>query len=409
MKKYDYIIIGAGVTGITLCKQLRKKGVQDILVLEKLGEYGGLCRTKNINGHILDIGGGHFFNSKHDDVNEMVFGLLPEEEFNYYPRVSKIEIGDETIDYPIESNIWQMKREKQIEYIISVIRNGEASGQAEPRNYEEWIRWRLGDKICDEYMIPYNKKLWGVEPKEMDVDWLYKIPQVNVNEILNYCLDRCQDVNKFPAHINFYYPKHGGFQRIVDALAEDEKPYMVFNEEVVKLEYKNNHWEINGKYSAENVVNTTPWCDLYGALGCPEELKEAFDNIRYNKIVVSLHEAHYEKDWHWRYIPDISKKHHREFYIHNFAEDSKPDGVYTETGNNRYVAQDDIFEGTKSIYSVLTDAAYPIPVIGHAASIKKILDHYSDKKLFGVGRWGQHQYQNADVSMHEAIKFSEKV
>ena len=186
---YDYIIIGAGVTGITLCKRLRQKGFNKILILEKESECGGLCRTKIINGHTLDIGGGHFYNSKFEDVNDLIFGLMPESDFKYYHRVSKIEIGDETIDYPLESNVWQLNRSKQIEYLISIIRNGESAGKPEPNNYEEWVRWKLGDKVCDEYMIPYNKKLWGVEPKEMDVDWLYKIPRVNVEEVLNYCLD----------------------------------------------------------------------------------------------------------------------------------------------------------------------------------------------------------------------------
>jgi len=60
---------------------------------------------------------------------------------------------------------------------------------------------------------------------------------------------------------------------------------------------------------------------------------------------------------------------------------------------------------TPALYHHETGAAYPIPVIGHANAIKNILDHYSKIGIFGVGRWGQHQYQNADVSMFEAIKF----
>ena len=46
-----------------------------------------------------------------------------------------------------------------------------------------------------------------------------------------------------------------------------------------------------------------------------------------------------------------------------------------------------------------------IPVIGHKNAIKHILDYYEPQNLFGVGRWGQHQYQSADVSMYEAMKF----
>ena len=181
----DFVIIGGGITGITLTKQLRLDGY-NVLCLEAKKNAGGLCRTENIDGHILDIGGGHFFHTKYKEVFDFVFNYIPESEFNFIPRVSKIRIGENTIDYPLESNLWQLPMDKQILYLISVIRNGEALGMPEPKNYEEWIRWKLGNLICDNYMLPYNTKLWGVKPSEMDIDWLYKIPRVNVTEILKY-------------------------------------------------------------------------------------------------------------------------------------------------------------------------------------------------------------------------------
>ncbi len=401
---FDCLVIGAGITGVTLCKLLREKIGDNVIVLEKDVTPGGLCKTQNLDGHILDLGGGHFFHTKHQEIFEYVFKHIPEKCFNYYTRVSKIEINDCTIDYPIESNIWQLSIEDQIEYLISIVRNGESLGQPAPVNYEEWIRWKLGDKICDQYMIPYNKKLWGVMPSEMDIDWLYKIPRVNVEEVLRYSLERKQDVNKFPAHIHFYYPKEGGFQRLFDAIAKDEYPYIQCGTKVTKMYMDKGVWVINDKYRAKCVINTSPWNDLYEALGCPEELKDAFDLIRYNKIYVSLYEKPYNVDWHWRYIPDINKSYHREFYIHNFAEDSKPNGIYYETNEGRF-KEEEKYGDTAPILTAKTYAAYPIPVIGHANAIAQILKYYEPLGLFGVGRWGQHEYQNADVSMHEAHEF----
>lgn len=403
----DYLVIGAGVTGITLCKKLREKG-QNVLVLEAKNVPGGLCTTKNIDGHQLDVGGGHFFHTKHPEIFDYVFGLLPKEEFNYFaPRVSKLKIGDTTIDYPLESNLWQLPQQEQIDYLISVIRNGESLGHPEPKNYEEWIRWKLGDKICDSYMIPYNEKLWGVSPSEMDVDWLYKIPRVNVEEVIRYCLEKKQDVNKYPAHICFYYPKKGGFQSIVDALARDEMPYIRLGEKVTRLQHQpDGSWLVNDTYAARHVINTTPWNDLFEALGSPAHLAPAFERIRYNRIVVSLYEKNYTENWHWRYVPDRDRRYHREFYIANFAKDSRTDGIYLETNVKRFQGEEACFGG-KMIYSEETAAAYPIPVIGHAKAIQQILDFYAPINLFGVGRWGQHQYQNADVSMYEAFKFVE--
>jgi protoporphyrinogen oxidase len=329
---------------------------------------------------------------------------LPEEEFIFYPRISKINIENTDIDYPIESNLWKLPIEKQIKYLISVIRNGESLGKPEPKNYEEWIRWKLGSQICDNYMIPYNAKLWGVEPKEMDIDWLYKIPQVEVEEVLKYSLQRQQDVNKYPAHIGFYYPKKNGFQSIINAIASDINNIKT-NFKVVLLNYDINSqtWLINNTYKTKFLINTTPWNDLFTALGEPQQLKNDFGKIKYNNIVVSLYETDFEHNYHWRYIPGIKQTHHREFYISNFAEDSKKNGVYIETQLNRF-SLGATFEG-KNIYNYTNKASYPIPVIGHSNAISNILEYYKNKNFFGVGRWGQHQYQNMDISIYEALKF----
>lgn len=406
---YDYLIIGAGVTGITLCKKLREKK-QNVIVLEAKSQPGGLCTTKNINGHMLDVGGGHFFHTKHPEIFDYIFKYLKKDEFNYFsPRVSKLKMGETTIDYPLESNLWQLPQEEQIRYLVSVVRNGESLGKPEPRNYEEWIRWKLGDMICDNYMIPYNEKLWGVTPAEMDVDWLYKIPRVNVEEVIRYCLDKKQDVNKYPAHICFYYPKKGGFQSIVDAIAKDEKEHIVLDQPVTKLQKQaDGTWLVNGTYVAANVINTTPWNDLFKALGSPAELADDFAHICYNRIVISLYKKNYTENWHWRYVPDRDRRYHREFYIANFAKDSRKDGIYLETNAKRFQGEEACFGG-KMIYHEETAAAYPIPVIGHKKAISRILDYYRPQRLFGVGRWGQHEYQNADVSMFEAFKFVENL
>ena len=404
---YEYIVIGAGITGLTLCKKIREAGISDVLVLEADNRVGGLCKTEEIEGHQLDIGGGHFFHTKHPEIFEYVFSHLSKSEFHYYERVSKIELEGTTIDYPVESNVWQLPIEQQIKYLISIIRNGESQKKPEHQNYEEWVRWKLGDAICDNYMIPYNEKLWGVKLNQMDCDWLYKIPQVNVEEVMKYTLEKKADVSKFPAHIHFYYPIKGGFQKIVDVLAEDEKEYIHLNTRVVDLKYRDERWIVNNEFETKYVVNTVPWNSLYRALGEPTELSDDFAKIQYNRLMISLYEKPYNHNWHWRYIPDIQKTYHREFYIHNFAVDSKENGVYLESNLDRYQNRLSEYDG-KLIYEVETDAAYPIPVIGHKNAIKHILEYYEPKGLYGVGRWGQHQYQNADVAMYEALNFVEK-
>ncbi len=139
-------------------------------------------------------------------------------------------------------------------------------------------------------------------------------------------------------------------------------PYILCGESVTNLRREADHWILNNEIEAKEVINTTPWNDLYKALGEPIELKRHFDRIKYNKIVISLYEKEYEHNWHRRYIPDRNKPWHREFYIRNFIASSRAGGIYTVTNINRFVRGENVLFGEhKADY--YTDAAYPIPLL----------------------------------------------
>ncbi|RLG13552.1 MAG: NAD(P)/FAD-dependent oxidoreductase [Candidatus Nanohalarchaeota archaeon] len=54
-KKYDYIIIGAGISGLLSTLMLSKKG-KKCLLIEKSNHLGGVCSTKIVNGYCIDNG-----------------------------------------------------------------------------------------------------------------------------------------------------------------------------------------------------------------------------------------------------------------------------------------------------------------------------------------------------------------
>ena len=407
---FDYLIIGAGVTGITIGRLLQQKGNNRFLILEKEPEPGGLCRTKKIKGHILDIGGGHFLCSIYPEVYKFIFSHLPKENFNYYERVSKIQLGNMTIDYPIESNLWQLPLDTQVEYLISAIQSGEVTGKKEPENYNQWIRWKLGNAIAENYMIPYNQKIWGVKPERMDIDWLHKIPCLDSKEILRSCLVRQSDRKKFPSHAGFYYPKKGGFQSIFDSIHKHLQKYVHLNEAVTKLEYQKNHWLINNNYRAKKIINTAPWSCIYKALGKPKAISQPIKLLKANTIVVSLWEEPYNHDWHWLYIPDFKKERHREFFINNFCPASKKGGFFSETNIARWPGPNNQWSNNKKpIFEFINEYSYPIAIIGHSQAISNILNYFEQMHLYGVGRWGQWRYMNMDVCMWQAMQLLKRI
>lgn len=54
-KRYDAIVVGAGISGLLMALALSKEG-KKVLIIEKTGELGGNCRTYEINGYHIDTG-----------------------------------------------------------------------------------------------------------------------------------------------------------------------------------------------------------------------------------------------------------------------------------------------------------------------------------------------------------------
>ena len=71
------LILGAGPSGLTVANCLKKKGIYDFIVLEKEEVAGGLCRSVEVDGAPLDIGGGHFLDVRRPKVTEFLFQFMP--------------------------------------------------------------------------------------------------------------------------------------------------------------------------------------------------------------------------------------------------------------------------------------------------------------------------------------------
>jgi protoporphyrinogen oxidase len=404
----DFAILGGGISGISMGRLLDLKKKVSYQVFEAEEKPGGLCRTEVIDGHVLDTGGGHFLCTKYPDVYDFIFSHLPKSEFNYFDRVSKIAVSNATIDYPIESNIWQLPVDDQVRYLVSVAQAGEVNGKKEPKNYSEWILWKLGQEISEQYMEPYNKKIWGVSPSEMDIDWLHKIPRLDIQDIFKASLSKENSLDKFPSHQGFYYPKVGGFQGIFDSIYEKVKSNVVLKTKITELEWNGQYWLINNSIKAKKIINTIPWPLVFKANGEPSSLSESIKKLQSNSLVVSLYESDYSHNYHWQYIPDEGVNHHREFYVHNFAPHSKPNTLYTETNKKRWQAGTKLGKA-KPLYEHVNEFAYPIPVLGHAKAAAEVISYYHNMHMYGLGRWGQWQYFNSDVCIKQAIDLVEKL
>lgn len=88
---------------------------------------------------------------------------MPEDEWDRYVRDSRIVVNGNVVNHPIEANIWQMRIKDQVEYLKTIATAGCNIGEKMPDDFVDWIYWKLGSKIANDYMIPYNRKIFSKE------------------------------------------------------------------------------------------------------------------------------------------------------------------------------------------------------------------------------------------------------
>jgi protoporphyrinogen oxidase len=405
-KIYDYVVLGGGMTGIAAGRRLQQLGRENFTVLESESKSGGLCKTVFIDGHYLDIGGGHVLHSKFSEVLEWIFNHIPKEDFNKYNTKVLIDLEGHPVEFPIELNLWQLPTDLQVDYLYSYLNS--ASKDIKYENFESWIRNYLGDKIADNYMIPYNKKLWCMDISRLNTDWLIKIPETDVKLVLKSIIERDSNfTEKVVSHRSFYYPKYGGFQSVFNAIKKPIEDKIELNVNVDTLRYDNDTelWHINEKYVTKKIINTVPWTKLDIQID-GFDFESEFKNLEYLSDVISLWEREpYDHDAHWKYIPGEDVEQHREFYIHNFAPYSKPGGVMTDINRKRWLENDKKWKAGTPLYEHENIYSYPLPTKIYKESIRKILDFSKQYNLYGLGRWGQWQYFNVDQCIKQVLDF----
>lgn len=396
--KIKILILGAGPSGLTLAHALLDAGytLDDILVIEKHNIAGGLCRSEIVDGAPLDIGGGHFLDVKRKEVLDFLFRFMPREEWNLHDRVSKIRIRGMEVDHPLEANLWQFPSEVQADYLESIAQAGCVRGEAMPESFAAWIKWKLGDLIAQEYMLPYNRKIWSMDPDELGTYWLYKLPNVSFRETLLSCLEG-KPMGALPAHGTFLYPKEFGYGEVWRRMGEALGDSLVTNCTVENINLATR--TVNGRWQAVTIISTIPWTLWPGYCALPKDILTAITSLKNAPIDVDYHSETLDSKSHWTYEPDESIPHHRLLLRSNFAPGAK--GYWTEANATRSLPTDGV--------RFHNEFAYPVNTLGKPEKVEKILAWGRENGVIGLGRWGRWEHMNSDIAVAEALQMASEL
>jgi protoporphyrinogen oxidase len=302
-------ILGGGLTGITLARLYRERGYE-VVVLEKEPDYGGLCRSRTEQGFTFDTGGSHIIFSRDTEVLSFMHRMLGSNR-EMRRRNTKIYHRDSYIKYPFENGLHELEKDECFFCINEFIRTLIAVEKGEieaPRNFREWMYYTFGKGIADLYLVPYNEKIWKYPAHLMSCHWVEgRIPRPPVEDIIKSAIGI--ETEGYIHQIQFAYPRTGGIQALIRAIAEPVHTCIRCNFSISAIRKRNNQFIIgNGKEEiiADRVISTLPVQALITSLpAVPVEVRKACDNLQYNSLYcVCIGLKGKVPPYSWVYIPD---------------------------------------------------------------------------------------------------------
>lgn len=173
-KKYDYLVVGAGLFGSVFAHEAVKKG-KACLVIDRRNHVGGNIYSEEVEGIQVHRYGPHIFHTNDNAIWDYVNQFA---EFNRYVYSPLAEYCGELYNLPFNMNtfsrLWGIKTPKQAREIIE--RQTREPGIKAPGNLEEQALTMVGKDVYEKLIKGYTRKQWGRSCTDLPAAIIKRIP-----------------------------------------------------------------------------------------------------------------------------------------------------------------------------------------------------------------------------------------
>ena len=173
MKKYDYLVIGAGLYGAVFAHEAKAAG-KSVLVIEKRKTIGGNLYTENVEGIQVHRYGAHIFHTNDRNVWNYITRFA---EFNRYTNSPVANYKGELYSLPFNMytfhKMWGVTTPQEAQ---EKIRQQRAEITGEPQNLEEQAISLVGRDVFEKLIKGYTEKQWGRDCRELPAFIIKRLP-----------------------------------------------------------------------------------------------------------------------------------------------------------------------------------------------------------------------------------------
>ena len=314
------LIVGCGITGITLANRIVNELQEEVLIIDKRNHIGGNCYDYLQGNIYIHKYGAHIFHTNHQDVWHYLSNFT---KWHYYMHKVKAIIDGIEIPIPFNLNslylVFSKEKANKLESVlINTFGYGKKISILELKKSNNSDMEFLAEYIYNKIFLGYTIKQWGLKPEELDYSVTSRVP-INISKDDRYFQDKYQGIPlngytnmfknmlnnpliKIKLKTNFNTIKHAEFDKIYYTGAIDE----YYNYKFGELPYRSLKFDLqniqNNFYQSNSVVNYPENYDFTRII----EYKH-FHYNKSNKTVICVeYPQQYIKDINDRYYPIIN-------------------------------------------------------------------------------------------------------
>lgn len=419
-------VLGGGVSGLTLANLL---AAYDVEVLEADSRPGGLCQSFEVDGFWGDYGG-HILFSKDDEALAYVIRMLGA-NVHQVRRENRVLYKGRYVKYPFENDLAALPVEDRYECLYHFLMDQ----YPQPTNLEEWCYSTFGKGISDAYLLPYNRKIWKTEPRELSMAWVERIPKPPKEDVIKSAIGISTE--GYTHQLFFHYPKRGGIESLVHGLRKGAR-HVTTGFRVTDIARDAAGWIVKsatGETRAyDRLISAIPLHDLFNAMKFADpEVASVVRELRYNSIAVVLVGLNVPRRMNITalYVPDPAIIFHRICYMDFFSDQNCPEGcssmlaevTYGQSDEGGLLSDaeladrvvDDLVKieqlDRKDVVNVVVKRqkyGYVVNDLEYENRLQKIYAYLESIDLPFCGRFAEFRYYNTDGCVRSAFSVAEK-
>ncbi len=188
---YDYLIVGAGITGSTIARVLAE-GEEKVLLIDRRDHIGGNCYDEyDKHGILIHKYGPHIFHTDHREVWDFLSRFT---EWRPYEHRVRASIGGRTLPFPINLDTinrlydLNLKEDQMAGYLDSIKVKIDTI-----TNSRDVVISKVGTDLYEKFFKNYTLKQWGIPAEELQPAVCERIP-IRLNSDDRYFSDRYQQM-----------------------------------------------------------------------------------------------------------------------------------------------------------------------------------------------------------------------